>query len=87
MSNSLEREVGTVVDTMPNLLFRVKMEKDGRDLVCHLNGKMKLNKVKVLIGDMVEVVVDPYKGHATNRIVYRIHNGQNPDRSTKKNRV
>jgi len=84
MSNSMEKELGTIVDTMPNLLFRVKLHKDDREVVCHLNGKMKMNKVKCLIGDTVEVVLDPYKGHATNRIVFRLHNGERPPKVPRK---
>ena len=62
--------VGNVVEALPNTLFRVKLE-DGRLLLCHLSGKMRMNYIKILPGDNVRVettAYDPAKG----RIVFRL---------------
>lgn len=71
MSRSTEQTVdGTVLERLPNRLFLVELA-DGRQILCHLSGRMKRNNISVLEGDAVEVLLDPYGGHATNRITYR----------------
>lgn len=62
--------LGQVIESLPNLLYRVQLE-DGREFTCYVAGKMKLNRIRILVGDKVDVVLDPFKGKATNRIVYR----------------
>lgn len=60
--------VGTVEEVLPNSLFRVRM---GEELIlAYLAGKMRLNRIRVLMGDQVEMVLDPYGGRA--RIVRRL---------------
>jgi translation initiation factor IF-1 len=59
---------GTVQEALPNTMFRVELEKGGV-LVCYLAGKMRLHRIKVLIGDNVDVLLDPYGGKG--RIVRR----------------
>lgn len=63
-----EKKVGTVVEALPNALFRVEI--DNETLMCYLAGKMRMYRIKVLVGDSVEVVVDPYGGKG--RIVRRL---------------
>lgn len=63
--------IGLVQECLPNLLYRVEMP-DGNIITCYLAGKMKLNKIKVLVGDKVEVILDPYGGKSTNRIIFRV---------------
>ena len=57
---------GTVVEALPNTLFRVKL--DGTDpeqiVLAYLAGKMRMNRIRVLIGDKVELELDPYGGRA-----------------------
>lgn len=62
---------GTVLENLSNLKYRIELE-DGNIIICYLAGKMKLNRVFPAIGDRVEVVLDPYNGHATNRIQKRL---------------
>ncbi len=62
---------GVVEECLPNLTYRVVLDTD-RSVIAYTSGKMKLNKIKVLIGDKVEVEVDPYNGNATNRLVRRL---------------
>jgi translation initiation factor IF-1 len=55
---------GIVVESLPNTLFRVKL--DGKDdvILAYLAGKMRMNRIRVLIGDKVELELDPYGGRA-----------------------
>jgi translation initiation factor IF-1 len=60
---------GVVTEALPSTLFRLKMEDDS-EMLAYLAGKMRLHRIKVLIGDTVEVVLDPYGGKG--RIVKRL---------------
>jgi translation initiation factor IF-1 len=59
-----------VIESLPNQTYRLRLGDD-RVVIGFLSGKMKMYKVKIVVGDVVEVIVDPYGGTATNRIVYR----------------
>lgn len=62
---------GTVVETLPDTLFRVSINATPDTIVlAYLAGKMRMNRIRVLIGDKVELVQDPYGGRA--RIVKRL---------------
>ena len=50
---------GTVVDTLPNTMFRVELE-NGHTVIAHISGKMRKNYIKILTGDTVKVEVTPY---------------------------
>lgn len=58
-----------VIEALPNTMFRVKLE-DGTEKVAYMAGKMKLHRIKVLVGDTVSILVDPYGGKG--RIVRRM---------------
>ena len=84
MAETAEKKtaVGTVEEVLPDSLFRVRLsppvddasqgsEGGERPLVlAYLAGKMRLNRIRVLVGDQVEMVIDPYGGRA--RIVRRL---------------
>ena len=59
---------GTIAEALPNTMFRVTLE-GGEVIVAYLAGKMRLHRIKVLVGDTVDVVIDPYGGKG--RIVRR----------------
>jgi translation initiation factor IF-1 len=61
--------MGTVTEALPNTQFRV-MLGDGKIILTYLSGKMRMHRIKVLIGDKVEVVLDPYGGKG--RVVKRL---------------
>ena len=61
--------LGVVNEALPNTLFRVELE-DGKLVLAYLAGKMRINKIRVLIGDKVSVQLDPYGGKG--RIVRRM---------------
>ncbi len=55
---------GTVVEALPNTLFRVELEGSGEIVLAYLAGKMRMNRIRVLIGDKVELELEPYGGKA-----------------------
>jgi translation initiation factor IF-1 len=60
---------GTITEALSNAMFRVKLE-NGHELVCHISGKMRMNYIKILPGDKVQVEMSPYdlnKGRITFR--------------------
>lgn len=59
---------GIVEEALPDTLFRVKLG-DEQVTLAYLAGKMRLHRIKVLVGDKVQVKLDPYGGRA--RIVRR----------------
>lgn len=61
---------GVVTDALPNALFRVELKSNKEEVIAYLAGKMRLHRIKVLLGDTVLVKVDPYGGRG--RIVRRV---------------
>jgi translation initiation factor IF-1 len=60
---------GTVIETLPNAMFRVELEK-GHRVLAHISGKMRMHYIKILPGDKVVVELSPYD-LTRGRIVYR----------------
>lgn len=60
-----------VIESLPNLQFKIKLP-DEKEVIAYTSGKMRLHNIKVIIGDKVEVILDPMKGKATNRIIRRL---------------
>jgi translation initiation factor IF-1 len=60
---------GSVVETLPNAMFRVELE-NGHRVLAHISGKMRLHFIKILPGDRVTVELSPYD-LTRGRIVYR----------------
>jgi translation initiation factor IF-1 len=61
--------MGVVAEALPNTLFKIQL-KDGKEILAYLAGKMRMNRIKVLVGDKVEVTLDPYGGKG--RVVKRM---------------
>ncbi|OHA33078.1 MAG: translation initiation factor IF-1 [Candidatus Taylorbacteria bacterium RIFCSPLOWO2_01_FULL_45_15b] len=61
---------GTVTEALPNTLFKVQLEGADSEILAYLAGKMRMNRIRVLIGDKVQVEIDPYggKGRITKRL-------------------
>ena len=55
---------GVVEEALPNALFRVIREDTGESLIAYLAGKMRRFRIRVLVGDKVGMVIDPYGGKA-----------------------
>ncbi len=60
---------GTVVETLPNTMFRVELD-NGHVVTAHISGKMRKNYIRILTGDKVTVQLTPYD-LTKGRIVYR----------------
>jgi translation initiation factor IF-1 len=60
---------GTVVEALPNAMFRVELE-NGHRVLAHVSGKMRMHFIKILPGDKVTVELSPYD-LSRGRIVYR----------------
>ena len=69
MEKKFVRKFGQVVETLPNTNFRVKLD-DGKEVLCHLAGKLRIYRIKILPGDRVTVEMTPYDDKR-GRIVYR----------------
>lgn len=60
--------MGIVTEALPNTLFRVDIG-DGKVIISYLSGKMRMHRIKVLVGDKVQVLLDVYGGKG--RIIKR----------------
>ena len=60
---------GTIIETLPNANFYVKLD-NGHEILAHISGKMRMNFIKILVGDKVTVELSPYD-LSKGRIVYR----------------
>ncbi|MBU4479814.1 translation initiation factor IF-1 [Patescibacteria group bacterium] len=73
MNKKGEKELevpGVVTDALPNTLFRVKLNGAEDEILAYLSGKMRMYRIRVLVGDKVTVKTDPYggKGRITKRM-------------------
>ena len=60
---------GTVLDTLPNAMFKVELE-NGHEILAHVSGKIRMNYIRILPGDKVTVEMSPYD-LSRGRITYR----------------
>jgi translation initiation factor IF-1 len=68
-NNQLTEANGVVTEALPNTQFRVKIE-DGREILAHLGGKMRLYHIKVMPGDNVRLQLSAYDDKG--RIIFRL---------------
>ena len=61
--------MGTVLESLPNAMFRVQLE-NGHRVLAHISGKMRMHYIKILPGDKVKIELSPYD-LARGRIIYR----------------
>jgi translation initiation factor IF-1 len=61
---------GNITEALPNAMFRVMLE-DKSEIIAYLSGKMRMHRIKVIIGDRVEMVKDEYGGNRS-RIIRRM---------------
>jgi translation initiation factor IF-1 len=60
---------GTVLETLPNTMFKVELE-NGHCILAHISGRMRKNYIRILAGDKVKVELTPYD-LTKGRITYR----------------
>ena len=68
-NKNIIRKSGTILETLPSTHFRVKLD-EGKEIMAHLAGKLRMFRIKILPGDRVTVEMSPYDG-TKGRIVYR----------------
>ncbi|RLC35153.1 MAG: translation initiation factor IF-1 [Candidatus Nealsonbacteria bacterium] len=68
MKNVLKK-TGIVIEALPSTHFKVRLD-DGGEVFCHLAGKMRMFRIKILPGDRVTVEMSPYD-EKRGRIIYR----------------
>ena len=54
--------MGTIIEAFPNTLFKVKLDGEKGEVLAYLAGKMRMHRIRILIGDRVELVLDEYGG-------------------------
>ena len=69
MNRKVSRKIGRVIESLPSTNFRVQLD-DGKEALCHLAGKLRIHRIKILPGDIVTVEISPYD-EKRGRIVYR----------------
>ncbi|MGA2622366.1 MAG: translation initiation factor IF-1 [Bacteroidota bacterium] len=60
---------GIITETLPNAMFRVKLD-NGHEVLAVISGKMRMNYIKILVGDRVTIEMSPYD-LSKGRITYR----------------
>ena len=60
---------GTVVEKLPNAMFRVKLEND-HEVIAHISGKLRMNFIRILPSDKVKIEMSPYD-LSKGRIIWR----------------
>jgi translation initiation factor IF-1 len=62
---------GKVDEVLPNSTFRVKVDNTASIVLCYMGGRLKQNKIKVILGDKVKIEISPYD-LTKGRITYRM---------------
>ena len=65
----LIKQDGTIIEALSNAMFRVELE-NGHIVIAHISGKMRMNYIKILVGDKVRLEMSPYD-LTKGRISYR----------------
>ena len=60
---------GRVIDLLPNAMFKVRLE-NGHEILAHLSGKMRINRIRLITGDQVTIEMSPYD-LTKGRVIYR----------------
>ncbi|MFH0703349.1 MAG: translation initiation factor IF-1 [bacterium] len=70
MSKDVIEFEGTIIESLPNAMFRVKLE-NGHMVLAHISGKIRKNFIRILPGDKVKIELTPYD-LSRGRITYRM---------------
>lgn len=62
---------GVVIESLPNVMFRVELDTNGIIILCQASGKLRQNFIKILVGDKVKIEMSPYD-LTRGRIVTRL---------------
>jgi len=70
-NNELLELQGEIIDILPNQMFRVQLSEYSQNIICYTAGKLRQNKIRLVLGDTVKVEVSPYD-LSKGRITYRL---------------
>jgi len=70
MSKDVIELEGTILESLPNAMFQVRLE-NGHEILAHISGKIRKNFIRILPGDKVKVEMTPYD-LTRGRITYRL---------------
>ena len=70
MANDVIEIEGTILESMPNAMFRAELE-NGHEILAHISGKIRKNFIRILPGDRVKVEMTPYD-LSRGRITFRL---------------
>lgn len=68
--NAIYQE-GVVIESLSNSMFRVELESNGIVIICTVSGKIRINNIRIMVGDRVRVAMSPYdltKGRIETRL-------------------
>jgi translation initiation factor IF-1 len=69
-NKKISQKTGIIIEALPSLSFKVKFD-DGQEVIAHLAGKLRINRIRVMPGDKVLVELNSYD-NKRGRIVYRL---------------
>lgn len=69
INKNILKKTGQVIEALPSANFKVKLD-NGNEVLCHLAGKLRIYKIKILTGDRVTVELSPYD-EKRGRITFR----------------
>lgn len=62
---------GVVTEALSNSMFKVELNDNGIEVLCHISGKIRINNIRIMIGDKVKIAMSPYdltKGRIETRL-------------------
>lgn len=62
---------GVVTEALSNSMFKVELNENGIEVLCHISGKIRINNIRIMIGDKVKLAMSPYdltKGRIETRL-------------------
>tara|TARA_B110000503_G_scaffold116090_1_gene174872 strand:+ start:686 stop:907 length:222 start_codon:yes stop_codon:yes gene_type:complete len=62
---------GEIIDVLPNQMFRVKLDNSGHEIVAYTGGRMRQNRIRIILGDRVRIEMSAYD-LTKGRISYRL---------------
>lgn len=60
MKDGLIQAKGEITDCLPGTKFKVKLDNNDHEIICYLSGKMRVNSIRLTIGDKVSLEISPY---------------------------
>ena len=73
MASDTRTITAEIIEALPNAMFRVRLDDEAKEVIVHTAGKMRRPRLRIYLGDRVEVAFSPYDGDRENgRIIKRL---------------